>query len=297
MGWSNWMGRQSLRGRGMAVVVAGVAVAVLGAAINWPASAQSTGLAARKGSGISTTKHNLGSSGTGNNTIAAGTGATASPSTEICVFCHTPHAAEVARGPLWNRLAGTGTITPYTSATLTGGTVSGGMGTALTPGSVSLACLSCHDGTQAMNTLINAPGSNGYNAGGAAFGTLVSGTGLITGVAKIGGDLTNDHPIGMKYAGGRADTAQEVGGYVQFTKGTINATDAWWVDTDTIGRTGAPAADSSRQKTDMWLYARTGTTDTAYVECASCHDPHTDNALFLRIPNTYSSVCLSCHIK
>lgn len=288
MGWRDLIGRSFASRRRAASLVAGLAMGV-GLVVSLPAGAQTTGLAAAKSSGVSATKHNLGSSGTGNNRIASGTN-----STEICVFCHTPHAGEPSRGPLWNRLAGTATIVPYTSATLTGGTVAAGMGTALAPGSVSLACLSCHDGTQAMNTLINAPGSNGYTAGGAAFGTLVSGTGQITGVAKIDGDLTNDHPIGMKYAGGRAVADQNDGGYVQFTPGTINGASAWWVDTETIGRVGSPVANSTRQKTDMWLYARGS---DAYVECASCHDPHTDNALFLRIPNTYSSVCLSCHIK
>lgn len=289
MGWRNWMGRKCLRGRGLAAVVAGIAVAVLGAATSTPAAAQATGLAGAKTSGISSTKHNLGSSGAGNNRTSG--------TTEICVFCHTPHAAEVARGPLWNRVAGSAAITPYTSATLTGGSVAG---TADAPGSVSLACLSCHDGTQAMNTLINAPGSNGWTADtGATFSTIVGGgAGKITGIAAVGGDassLQNDHPIGVKYAGGRLSADQTGGGYVQFTSGTINGASAWWVDTDTIG--GPAPATPSRQKTDMWLYARTGTTDTAFVECASCHDPHTDNALFLRVPNNYSSVCLSCHIK
>jgi hypothetical protein len=42
------------------------------------------------------------------------------------------------------------------------------------------------------------------------------------------------------------------------------------------------------------------------VECASCHDPHgvpsagpgsVFNATFLRVTNTGSAVCLSCHTK
>lgn len=291
MGWRDLMEPSFANRRRAASLVAGLAVGI-GMLASLPAAAQTTGLSGAKATGISATKHNLGTSGTGNNRLASGT-------TEICVFCHTPHAGDPTAGPLWNRVAGSAAITPYTSSTLTGGTIASGMGTAEAPGSVSLACLSCHDGTQAMNTLINAPGSGGYTAGGATFGTITGGgAGLITGVAKIGGDLTNDHPIGMKYAGGRAAGVQEDGGYVQFTTGTINSASAWWVDTESIGRTGAPAADSTRQKTDMWLYARTtGGVTSAYVECASCHDPHTNNALFLRIPNNYSSVCLSCHIK
>jgi uncharacterized protein YggE len=42
---------------------------------------------------IENTKHNLGTNGTGSNHT---TGAT----TEICVFCHTPHAADVWRAAM-----------------------------------------------------------------------------------------------------------------------------------------------------------------------------------------------------
>lgn len=54
----------------------------------------------------------------------------------------------------------------------------------------------------------------------------------------------------------------------------------------------------------MILYTRaaaggyTGQTENEpFVECASCHDPHTANATFLRIPNSGSAVCLACHVK
>ena len=33
------------------------------------------------------------------------------------------------------------------------------------------------------------------------------------------------------------------------------------------------------------------------VECASCHDPHTETTTFLRTSNDDSAVCLACHIK
>ena len=59
--------------------------------------------------GISTTKHNLGSAGTGSNTFDG--------TAEICVFCHTPHGADTnANPPLWNRdLPAVGTFTTYDS--------------------------------------------------------------------------------------------------------------------------------------------------------------------------------------
>jgi predicted CXXCH cytochrome family protein len=54
----------------------------------------------------------------------------------------------------------------------------------------------------------------------------------------------------------------------------------------------------------MILYTRaasagyTGQTNPEpFVECASCHDPHSTNQTFLRIANTGSAVCLACHNK
>jgi hypothetical protein len=101
MGW-RYRINQALSSRGrLSSLAVGLAVALVGVATSLPASAQ---LSAPLTTGISTTKHNMGSGGTGTNK-SGGTGAT----TEVCVFCHTPHAAEVARGPLWNRAAGTAT--------------------------------------------------------------------------------------------------------------------------------------------------------------------------------------------
>lgn len=266
--------------------------------------------------GIANTKHNLGANTLGNGanlfTPTSGTG-------EICVFCHTPHGADTAAAvPLWNKhLGASSSYTTYNSL----GTSSLDGATAPV-GSVSLACLSCHDGTQAMNVMINQPGSGGYNAGGATLsgtwsGNDVNADGTLksTVVANLSTDLRNDHPIGIQYGGGMP-------GNVAYTKaaiasGTLNDKDfqglqyaningnnVWWVDT-------ASGTAGTREKTDMLMYTRNGaqiltqagtasgtlTGDQAFVECASCHDPHSENTTFLRIPNTGSAVCLACHIK
>ena len=66
-------------------------------------------------------------------------------SNQICVYCHTPHGSNtVVQAPLWNKgitgAAGVPTkYDVYTSATLDGDTSQGNL-------TVSLACLSCHDG-------------------------------------------------------------------------------------------------------------------------------------------------------
>ncbi len=251
--------------------------------------------------GISVTKHNLGSTGTGTNTFD-GTQA-------ICVFCHTPHGADnSASVPLWNRvLSSSSSYTTYDSL----GTTS--LDGAIAPvGSVSIACLSCHDGTQAMNVMINAPGSGGYDpAGSALAGTWTGPAGTASpvgslnyataSIVNIGTDLSNDHPVGIQYGGGGATSADADGAFggtladpdfIAPYKATINTKAVWWVDT-------ASGTDGIREKTDMQLYTRAdlGATEP-FVECASCHNPHTsDNPTFLRIANTGSAVCLACHTK
>ena len=240
--------------------------------------------------------------------------------TEICVFCHTPHGADInpGRPPLWNRNNSVATYTTYNSlgsASLDGGTAA--------VGSISIACLSCHDGTQAMNTMINAPGSG---LGGGVYAGNFAGTASVTagaggaaaggrmlGIAALGQDLRNDHPVGIQYGGGLAAgpttvypstdllaTAFKDPDFKAIKYGVLNTTPAWYVDTGGAGR----------QKTDLMLYTRTGQTVTmndgttalsagnqAFVECASCHDPHSSNTTFLRISNAGSAVCLSCHNK
>ena len=243
---------------------------------------------------ISATKHNLGSSGTKSNK----TGAT----DEICVFCHTPHGADVstAGAPLWNKKlpAATG----YTMYAVTDSLDSGAPLTSVA--GVSLPCLSCHDGTQALDNIINAPGSGGYDSTGGGAGGLawswgtsprVDGTGKLTGVAALGTDLSNDHPIGIKYCGGGPNyttptTACVDADFEAPAYGTIGSARRMWVDNSGAGR----------QKTDMFLFSR-DFSGTAYpsVECASCHDVHTAEGLFLRMTggNTGSQVCLACHTK
>lgn len=263
--------------------------------------------------GIADTKHNLGTSTNGGTSanVFSGTG-------EICVFCHTPHGADTSASvPLWNRtLAAPASYTTYNSL----GTSSLDGATAPV-GSVSLACLSCHDGTQAMNVMINAPGSGLTNAGFTAGTWTGNGgaTGKPVGIALLGQDLTNDHPVGIQYGGGMpsggaytaaaiASGALKDADFNALDHATLNGNSVWWVDSGTSA--------GARDKADMQLYTRTGADSVTYpggvrtvtagglagaqafVECASCHDPHSStNPTFLRIANTGSAVCLACHIK
>ena len=260
---------------------------------------------------IFSSPHNL--STTGPSPVAGVTTA------EVCVFCHTPHGADTqASVPLWNKdLPDPALYTRYSS--LETSTLDGGE-TAV--GSVSLACLSCHDGAQAVDAVLNTPGSGmganyplGTNLGN---GVQMAGTP----VPNLERDLTNDHPISIQYAGGGIDSVNHTDGttappalmvdpdFNAPRKDTINGNPAWWVDSPA----GVGTANT-RDKTDMILYTRTdgtagrpGINQTAnpqpFVECGSCHDPHNNTTFvagesvnFLRMPNTGSQICTTCHVK
>lgn len=255
---------------------------------------------------ISGTKHNLSSSGSSSHVTGSGAG-----QDEICVFCHTPHGASSGAGgpPLWNKTLSTTGYTTYSTTTLDS--------TAALTGAPSLACLSCHDGSQAMDSMINAPGAGLYNSAGARplGGTGYTWTGgpgtdgkmtaaSSTYVINLGQDLTNDHPVAINYCGGTGNTGTGAltcgDDDFQLTTGTNNkvkfdsAKTVWWVET---------GGNSTRNKTDLPLYTRTVSAATGpYVECGTCHDPHVDGtgssgATFLRIPNSASQICLACHVK
>lgn len=97
---------------------------------------------------------------------------------EICKACHTPHNAKAVVGaPLWNHEVSTATYTLYTSATFQG---SGSIGQ---PSGTSKLCLSCHDGTVALEN----------------YGTVTGGTQIIAAARNFGTDLSNDHPISFTY--------------------------------------------------------------------------------------------------
>lgn len=157
--------------KGLLALSAVIALSMAAAA---PALSQAT---------VATTKHNLsitsGRSGVAGATVLTGV----TDYGQICVYCHAPHnTAAAANGPLWNRSAVAGSYTMYTSPTID-------MTMGVTPGSQSMACLSCHDGTVALDVVINRPGglTSAVGAGKAPAGSVLS------------QDLSNDHPIAVTY--------------------------------------------------------------------------------------------------
>lgn len=203
---------------------------------------------------------------------------------EICAFCHTPHGSNTSfvGAPLWNKAIDTNiTYQVYGGGTTTAGTA------VSQPGDTSMACLSCHDGVNAINSIVNLPGSGGWNStgnliaftvdGGAT--TIPAGTAatMPAGITQIGTDLRNDHPVGVIY---RGDDANPPASLVP----TNTALPAGFVIAgDRDGNPGATVGDLLRG---------------GKVECVSCHDPHLgENPTFLRLPNDNSALCLACHAK
>ncbi|WP_457592910.1 cytochrome c3 family protein [Hydrogenimonas sp.] len=190
---------------------------------------------------------------------------------EICVYCHTPHASnyEFTGAPLWNKPTTATTFTMY-GATATGvpGQTIAGTATDASPSGASLACLSCHDGVSAINSVVNAPGSGGYNPSGSYIGQADYTPKDMPNSPEIaigfGGDLTNDHPVSITYVEGVASLKPK--------------------DTAITGWNRASTIND---------LLRNGK-----VQCVSCHDPHyPNNGRYLRTTATGSNVCKTCHEK
>lgn len=174
---------------------------------------------------------------------------------QICLPCHAPHTGQkVANVPLWNHEISTATYTLYSSPTLDA--VPG------QPAGISKLCLSCHDGTVAVDSFGMHKGAGSGGRGGTQF----------IGSSKVfGTDLSDDHPISFVY-----DTvlAQADGGLYD----------------PNVQLSGIPGTSGTISQ-DM-LYSGT-------VECASCHDVHNTNnysKLMVKL-NQGSRLCLTCHNK
>lgn len=251
---------------------------------------------------IANTRHNLGSLGTGPNTAAA------ADTAEICIFCHTPHGGDTgAPVPLWNKTLTTATFTTYDQ--LGTSTLDAAVGDV---GSVSLACLTCHDGSQAIDNIINAPGSGGYDANGGTAGTrawtwTTDGT-LLNGVFtdsvdqgganiwEIGTDLTNDHPVSMQYAGGGYSAANPTGNHFANTIGPTRDQDfavatqigtgaRWYVDNTAMGAASTESTTGVFDKWDFKLYTRDTTAGMRVSQ----------NGAVFALQNEPFVECGSCH--
>src|SRR4030067_463642 len=255
--------------------------------------------------GIVWSRHNLSSYGSFLQSININltTFDNAVATTEICVFCHTPHFGKTDTAPLWNR--GSSALAYVAYGTTVGGT-------AITSvGGSSLACLSCHDGVTTFDNLINKPGKGSRTNGTGAdqgwwiqmatsppntpwppkdhFSTSACGTchpqeesdrlniglGDSFSYSTKTVDLTNDHPINVTYNGGAVASLRPTS--------TV-------ISSITMDNARSNANDSTRdvygRSDNLWaskgFISNTATIadilrDGGKVQCTSCHDPHYKN--------------------
>jgi len=250
--------------------------------------------------GITTTKHNLSASGPG--------AVKATTETQICVFCHAPHNAS-PNAPLWNRSNPGGTYTPYTSST--------SLSKPGQPTGASLLCLSCHDGTIALGSVLSRSTVIGM-AGGT--------TTLATGNSNLGTDLSDDHPISFAYTATLAASRGELANPAALTgkvkldaSGQLQCSTCHDAHDDTNGKflvvpNQASALCQTCHTKNYWnasdhkLSAKTwngvGTnpwphttnTTVAANACESCHRPHTAGGKkWLLNYAAEENNCYSCH--
>src|SRR5215472_110745 len=68
----------------------------------------------------------------------------------VCSTCHTPHHADSTVVPLWSHQTTAQTFTMYNNANVASANLQATVDAQ--PAGASKACLSCHDGTVAINT-------------------------------------------------------------------------------------------------------------------------------------------------
>lgn len=258
----------------LTVLMLTVAFVVFGAALAFAGTAP--------GTGITASYHDLSSTGAAS-TYGDSVEQAAGPGfNRICIYCHTPHhslkPADALAGvnpvgyvPLWNHAITTtpswtlydnGADDPSDPQHFADSTL-----LATTPGSVSLLCLSCHDGSVAVNQYGFLPAAAEERHQGADVFMLNTSRASI----GFGGDLSNHHPIGFDYA----SVSSATGGADTEIADPLTA----------MGATGKSIGDL------LW---------GGKMECGTCHDVHNsqnDGRKLTWVEDTNSAFCLTCHIK
>ena len=183
---------------------------------------------------VKDTVHNLSASGPG--------AIRAQSETEVCIFCHTPHGSAGVE-PLWNRGIPAGPYTIYESTSL--------RATVGQPTGASKLCLSCHDGTIALGSVLSR----------AAPIALTGGDRMPAGRSNLGTDLGDDHPVSFAYAGSLSGTNSEL-----VTPGAIPPP----VRLDRNGELQCTACHEPHDNTFGNFLVRSNESSSL---CASCHRP------------------------
>lgn len=216
---------------------------------------------------------------------------------EICKPCHTPHNAldTDLTGRLWAHTLSTQTYVYHGGSTSVDGSTrpEDGTGTA-TQADMDVAtrlCLSCHDGTVALDSFMGKDGaSDGKFIGdaGGQHGRAVANLGN----GQVANDLTNDHPVGFKavYNENAGQNAAGTGHYRYKPRANAAAAGIRFVTSTTAVAPG----------TVDRVTGQTVTGNLPSISCVSCHDVHNGAGFtdgLLRMDNTASKMCLACHDK
>ncbi len=195
-------------------------------------------------------------------------------STQICLACHTPHnASNQQNAPLWGHDTTTAAFTLYTGIVDAAGAPTTLNATINTPTGTSLLCLSCHDGTVALDSFGGTQGTVLINGG-------------VAGGSNVGTDLSNDHPISFDYTTALA-TAD----------GSLH--DPATAPSNLMGKTTTTNAAATTIANDLLEGG-------IRMECSSCHDVHntftgpaavTGTNMLLKVDIAGSKLCLTCHDK
>lgn len=172
----------------------------------------------------------------------------------ICIACHAPHNTDtsVSDAPLWNHKNSTQVYTLYSSPTLkaTVGQPSGG----------SKLCLSCHDGTVAVDSFGGTTGST-----------------MISSVNNLGSTLKDDHPIGFTY-----DTA------------LATANGSLWDPASKQVTIGSGTQTKAGSLNSVLLYGGKMECDS----CHDVHNTFTAaTSGLIKVSQNGSALCLACHNK
>jgi hypothetical protein len=200
----------------------------------------------------------------------------------VCSPCHAAHHTDPLQvAPLWVHETTTATFTPYASPSMNA-IVPG------TPDKESLACLSCHDGSVAVNQLIGGVQTNGNPT--ALF---------IDPAAQIGPDLHTTHPISFTYdtALAAADGGLENPATYKIGDAKTNLT----IQTAPVPASWAGTSLSGKTIKQAMLF-------NDKMQCSSCHDVHRlegsspTSGILARLSGTDadgrgSLLCRTCHIK
>jgi predicted CXXCH cytochrome family protein len=202
---------------------------------------------------------------------------------EICIFCHTPHNARPIK-PLWNRATPVEAYTIYSSSTLQANPGQ--------PTGTSKMCLSCHDGTIAVGSVISRD-------------TPIQMMGGITtlphGASNLGTDLSDDHPISFRYdaaLAARKPTLKDPASIPHALKldgnQEMQCTTCHDAHDNSRGRFLLMYNDNSQLC--IACHQMGNTTVVEHQDCSACHQPHSapSGPFLLRGANA-TSTCLNCH--